>query len=190
MRLVEFVSTDVLVQRPNHISSNSEKFMRSVIALTVGALTLALAGAWADYLPAIGPSPLRFRATATAVESPKLSWLIELPGPTTAAATNGPVAVAFVVPNLPTPVVEPDTIVVKSPFSLAALTAGAPTNDFAGAISGSTQHPLLTPQMMSHFFQQPVSGSNSPRAGIVMPVSFTPPHPIVQPASKVTYTTP
>ena len=58
------------------------------------------------------------------------------------------------------------------------------------ATSDPDAPPILSPQMLLHFFNQ-WSGTNSaPTTTIVTPVEFTPPRPFAPPSSTSTYLSP
>jgi hypothetical protein len=139
--------------------------------LIVTACMGILISSWADtvYLPAVGPSPLRFRpafkpntnnvaSPSPVLAQPVIPLLTEKAGKT-------------FVPIPPTPV--PDS---------------GPTTDQTDANAEPPRSDgVISPQMLLKYFNKSTNGN---AAGITAPLDFTPPRAVEPPSSKAEYSTP
>ncbi|SRR6266404_5258404 len=146
---------------------------------------------WADYLPVIGPTPLRFETKVASVQV--VSNLATLPG--AEMTIKNPVVDAPPVVTQPQ-VTQPEPWTVDwfspEPFGpqvnqpIMVETAPAITNYVRSGVAAldppEPSLEIVTPQMMVHYFQP--SGTNSPLASI--PIVFIPPQP-PRSSSKATF---
>ncbi len=153
--------------------------------------------AWTGYLPALGPSPLRFQ---TPVDPSFRFVLPPLPrsdaAPATVRPRSQPVA-DRVAPLPPESLAAVDTVAVSpAPLDVPSGDAGpgaAPV--IAEADPGGMPNlpppasppPPLTPQMLVPYFQPIRSGTNGANGMVALPLDFTPPLPLASPASRASY---
>jgi hypothetical protein len=128
-----------------------------------------LISSWANtaYLPAVGPSPLRFRP----VFMPNTNG-VALPAPVPAQSA----------PSLPA---EKKTSVSTTP---PPPHPSAPTIDQTDAIAEPPRSDgEISPQMLLKYFNRSTNGN---AAAVSAPLDFTPPRPVEAASSKAEYTTP
>ncbi len=160
---------------------------------------MMVSGARTDYLPRVGPPPLRFEdshaANVAAVALPPLD-------PPEPIVTNNMV----IPPSPPQPAVAPRTPTNTPPAQAevagpaannppAPLPPGPPNPMGGGPNSGAPMGgPGLTPQMFVPFFSPQPGGTNGPgginAAVVVPPDFFRPPTPGPAASSTVSYSTP
>jgi hypothetical protein len=138
------------------------------IAVALLTLPVCAGNDQCAYLPAVGPSPLRFFAPL----APPVKTFTPPPPP----APEPPKPVKVELPP-PTP---PPAAVIPEPAAV--------TNQ---AISGFSQpaqpEEVVSPQMLLKYFNKS-SSSNGVSATVIAPLDFTPPKPAEAPSSKATYT--
>jgi hypothetical protein len=141
-----------------------------------------------DYLPVVGPPPLRFEA----LPSPS-TVRFDLPPLESAPATVATNKVAVVVaktnpPPAPLEVVAPPPTPAPAvpPAESPAETAAISPPKASIAPFATPDAPLYYPQMFLQYFTHG-AGTNTPGASVVVPMSFLPPVPLVPPSSSATY---
>jgi hypothetical protein len=177
--------------------------MSSLTRCLVTVLGLATAaGMWADYLPRVGPAPLRFgsvtRVAGTNVVLPPLA-MADAP-PAHPPEASGPKA-TLAETNRPSPVVAERGgdlwgVLLAAPGSSEPRPPLAPAPDPAPPPT-PTPPPVdlgnggLTPQMLLTLFDLSAGRTNKPGTTIVLPGSlFQPPIAAPVPSSSATYSTP
>ena len=167
------------------------------LALTMVGLGLVAAhtGDASDYLAAIGPAPLRFQKPALAASLALPPLLMHDPGPphpevvptNSAPVDADPRPAAEAPASASAPALPP--VPVATPTH--AVDVVLPPPDLPPpARSDPDAPPILSPQMLLHFFNK-WSGTNSvSTTTIVAPVEFIPPRPSAPPSSTSTYLSP
>lgn len=178
----------------------------SILVVTLVALNATAARR--DYLPVLGPTPVRFRAavdSSVRASLPPLAMhdVVEtntvVQPPPAVTPASAPVAAAPIATQTPATV---------SPASPTTPQAEAPTGPLEPAILDSTPPPnqntspipafvfpgngpvnTVSPQMLVPYFTQQ-NGTNGPKTVVVAPVQFTPPVPNIPLSSTATYLTP
>lgn len=143
---------------------------RRIVFLAVAFAGVLFSG-WADnaYLPAVGPSPLRYLPPF----KPKTN-IVVLPPPVLVPATAPvPVEKAPPAPVAPAPVVVPEPI-----------PANIQTNAF---VEPPRTDGVVSPQMLLKYFNK---STNANAAGVDGPLDFNPPRSAEPPSSKAEYSTP
>ena len=138
-----------------------------------------------DYLPAVGPPPLRFGPPSTAVPARFLLPLFEAPATETTPALVEPTNSASATPlTLPAPVTNAPPAVSQAETSVVPIIPVVwPTNTLAFP----APEPPLAPQMFLHYFTRG-TGTNGAGGSVFMPLNFLPPLPLGPlPSSSVTY---
>jgi hypothetical protein len=152
----------------------------AVLVILASAADPARAG---DYLPAVGPPPLRFEAPRSPAARYPLPPL-ETPSTNavsgTAGKTNPPppkAASAEPVPHAlpPLPLAEPPVVTTVAPTAW-------PTN----IVPLTTPDAPLSPQMFMHYFTRGV-GTNGAAGSVIIPLNFLPPLPLTAPSSSAVY---
>lgn len=134
-------------------------------------------GSSGAYLPALGPSPLRFRAPPVLVTATVTLPPLRMTDPVPQIATNPAESVST---NLPP---ADWSEFLESIWPLTALTnvTGPPLTGPTVSVMPTAQPTVVTPQMLIDFFRNAGAGTNPPPAAAVG--VFTPPAP----ASSATY---
>jgi hypothetical protein len=163
--------------------------MNGVIIIIFGITAAAMAGT-PGYLPAAGPTTLRFQKPVVAKPMAKLPASFAIaPAPTEKVAPPAENAVVDLsVESAPEP--PSTTLMQDAPVTLPDTLAGAQTNQvqtLIGPIMDTSG--LVTPQMFLRFFTSP-QGGVSQEAIVVTPPGFTPAHPPTTTPSSVIYTQP
>ncbi|HZQ45620.1 MAG TPA: hypothetical protein VFC07_01300 [Verrucomicrobiae bacterium] len=145
-------------------------FHRHFTVIAAAYLSVLILGrADTAYLPAVGPSPLRFRPDFKPV-----AHIVYSPPPTV-SQPDVPLPAQKVekvsVPVPPTPPPEPIPAIDK-------------TN---GIVEPPRPEGVVSPQMLLKYFNRPTKGNS---AGVSAPIDFTPPPSAEPPSSKATYSTP
>jgi len=156
-------------------------------------LVAAHTGDASDYLAAVGPAPLRFQKPALAAGLALPPLLMHAPGPPhlEVVPTNSAPVAADPRPAAEAPVSAPGLppVPVATPTHVVDVVVPPPALP-PPARSDPDAPPILSPQMLLHFFSQ-WSGTNSvSTTTIVTPVEFTPPRPFAPPSSTSTYLSP
>lgn len=139
--------------------------------LIVTACMGILISSWADtvYLPAVGPSPLRFRPAF----KPNTNRVV-LPSPAPAKST------------LPLPAEKAEK--TPAPTPAIPLHDPVPTTEQADAVvEPPPSDGEISPQMLLKYFNRSTNGN---AAAVSAPLDFTPPRPVEAASSKAEYSTP
>jgi len=130
--------------------------------------------ATSGYLPAVGPTALRYRPLPQIVTNlPKMA--LPAPEPPPVVTNDVPAPVAAMATNTPPPA-------TNAPPVIAATAAASPEPDmnFPGAA------PKYSAQMLMKYFSH---GTNGTSTGIIAPVDFAMPPANTTPPSTATYST-
>jgi hypothetical protein len=147
---------------------------------------LLLVNSLADYLPEVGPSPLRYRSAAALTAGAEFPQAPEVAGTTNVpakASIASHEAAASTTASLPAPVI----LEAKSPDPLDPFEY---FSDMAALSHGGMESNFITPQMLVPFFQRRSGGTNSMETGVLGSVLFSPPRPATNVTSKAAYATP
>ena len=150
--------------------------MRSLGLVAVGlAAYTGQARSPDGYLPTVGPAPLRFQVprAAPVFVLPPDKMLTTDSSPS--SATDPPAS------STPTPGAAETTL---GPLNISAMLLNGPTN--APAFLEPKAPPLISPQMLLHFFTD--SSFTNRQSVVTMPLSFSPALPPQYPSSSATYT--
>jgi hypothetical protein len=141
----------------------------SLIAVAYAGI---LVSTWADiaYLPAVGPSPLRFR-------------------PAFKPRTNSVVSPSLVLAHSGAPVPPKKAENPSAPIPPTGVHDPAPTTDQTNApiVEPPRSDGVISPQMLLKYFNKSTNGN---AAGVNGPLDFTPPPTLEPPSSKAEYSTP
>lgn len=162
--------------------------MNGFIFIILGFTTAAMAGT-PGYLPAAGPTTLRFQKPLVAKPMAKLPMpFVVSPAPTTASAPEA-VVVEPPVELAPEPAPSSTSLMQDAPVTLPDALIGAQTNQVQTLIGPIMDNSgMVTPQMFLRFFTSP-QGGVSREAVVVTPPGFTPAQPPAS-SSTVIYTQP
>lgn len=165
--------------------------MPKLYLCVIAAWIVVKASAAAAYLPAIGPSPLRFLAPPKCVSSPTISLVDIKPTGTTNASVFESIGSDASLASIP-----PTNLVLSDSTNLTA-TSPEPERDKTfdgslgyrefGLVGGASGSVFVPPQNMAHFFQCQLTQTNALRRGVVFPFIFVPPVPGEKHPSKSVY---
>jgi hypothetical protein len=178
---------DSVKRNLNQRQSPGGNHRRRPFRMCMVALLMAIpAASLADYLPTIGPAPLRFGSLPNApVSGGLLLSLVAEPSPAAIPETAANAATnATTIP--PMIQLEPVVTVVNSP-------GGVETNDVTKELMPSVSFPeanFMTPQTVLPFFQKKPGATNEVEPTVITPVMFIPPTRVQRSPSKATYSTP
>jgi hypothetical protein len=181
--------------------------MRVLGKLTV--FLLAVPG-WAasvnDYLPSVGPAPLRFAepapplsALTLAVPQPALRELPSIAEKTNSTGSASPVALETAKTNVLVTVAAPVTVppVTATTNQVATIVTAQPPMPPPGPILAPMlkpymggSEPQVAPIMLIKYFKPECSNTDTVEAVVPMPVNFVPPPPSPIPSSTATYISP
>ena len=159
--------------------------MRPRIYFIVASCVFGSWGAFSrGYLPAIGPTPLRFQTPPPAVVIAALPALQIPPLAATndhAAAESPPapadvVLVAPLTPNQETNLTVTNSVLLP-PNEPVGLSVDSPTN-------------RVSVQSLVEFFRRDQGGTNHTGTSVYLPLNFVPPNPGPPPSSSATYSSP
>jgi hypothetical protein len=168
----------MLNEQSSHPSMRISTFV-AVLALCVSSVT-ALAARSAAYLPAIGPTPLRFeivRARSFAFPAKKKSDSSEKVQPTISIPTNASTSAPIEVEQSAVTPVAQQTNPIGEPVPPLDNDASAPTSEM----------PMVTPQMLTEYLRPTPGVTNGPSTSVVVPFSFNPPSAKSPGESHATY---
>ena len=140
----------------------------------------------ADYLPEVGPSPLRFQSAAALPSGAEFQQAPEIAGATNVAVST---SIKLKEEGAGSGVMSPASVLLesKSPDPLAPFEF---FSDMASLLHGGSESNFVTPQMMMPFFQRRIGGTNSMEASVLGSVWFSPPRPATNVTSKAAYSAP
>ncbi len=151
-------------------------------------LVSAHTGDASDYLAAVGPAPLRFQkpALVAGVALPPLLMHEPVTPHPEVVLTNPPPVAANPPPAAEAPVSAPGLppVPVATPTNAVDVVVPLP------ATSDPNASPILSPQMLLHFFNRWSGTKSFSTTTILPPVEFTPPRPFAPPSSTATYLSP
>lgn len=182
--------------------------MRAAVSILVVTLVaLDATAARRDYLPVLGPTPVRFRAAADlsaratlpplamhdVVETNAVAQAASAPTPAVTSAAAAPSVApnpAAALPSATAPVAETpsgplEPVISDGLASPPSSTSPIPAFVFPGNVPANA----LNPQMLVPYFTQQ-HGTNGPKTVVVAPVQFAPPVPNIPLSSTATYLTP
>lgn len=173
------------MRRPFRIQSAPSRPFGGILALSALAQLLPVNGL-ADYLPEVGPSPLRFQAAAALPLGAEFQQAPEVAGVTNVSASA---SITLKEADASSGVMSPAPVLLeaKSPDPLAPFEF---FSDMASLLHGGSASNFITPQMMMPFFQRRISGTNAMEAGVLGSVWFSPPRPATNGTSKAVYSSP
>ena len=136
-----------------------------------------------DYLPAVGPPPLRFEAPAGPAT---VRFILPPLEPAATLIATNELAAGAPKAQVPATSVEPSPLLTNSVSVEGRVETAPDPAPLPGATPWTTPAaPLYSPQMFLQYFT-PQNSTNGAGAAVVVPMNFLPPVPLVTPSSTAT----
>ena len=171
----------------------ADVFMRYLGTLMVGVLVFsARANSLSGYLPAVGPSPLRFQsppARVIAIALPPLQMGTEEPPAPPVPVDIAPVEIAVtpLAPAVAQPATSNAIAPTPTPTATNVVTAIAANRAPTVIVPETEAAPVVSPQMLLQFFQTKAASSTNREVSVMTPLGFNPARPAPTPSSTAAY---